>query len=137
MCKYLLGWIDFVNTVQLCTQYELTANNVSKIWQLLLKFYNHYEREYYKKKPERLPAIVISFHYLLHVADSISNYGPCWSFWQFPMECLCGMLLLLIHSKIHPYSNLANNVLLIEQFNYLPFIQFYKYICKNEKPIKQ
>ncbi|CAG8590114.1 20412_t:CDS:10 [Gigaspora margarita] len=44
-------------------------------------------------------------------SECIANCGPCWSFWQFPIERLCGMLLPLIYSKIHPYSNLANSVI--------------------------
>jgi hypothetical protein len=63
----------------------------------------------------------LCFHYLLHVADSIKNTGPCWATWQFPMERVCGMLLLLAKSRIHPYKNIINNVYLIELINYLPY----------------
>lgn len=66
--------------------------------------------------------MLMSFHYLLHVADSIKNCGPCWVSWQYPMERMCGMLLPLVHSKLHPYINLANNIMLMEKINYLPYI---------------
>ena len=48
--------------------------------------------------------------------------GPCWSYWQFPMERLCGLLIPLVHSKLHPYKNLTNNILLTERFNHLVFV---------------
>jgi hypothetical protein len=48
--------------------------------------------------------------------------GPCWGYWQFPMERLCGLLIPLVHSKLHPYKNLTNNVLLTERFNHLVFV---------------
>lgn len=64
----------------------------------------------------------MSFHYLLHVADSIMNCGPCWAFWQYPMERMCGMLLPLVHSKLHPYVNLANNIIIIEKINHLSYV---------------
>lgn len=66
--------------------------------------------------------MLISFHYLLHVTDSIKNCGPCWTSWQYPMERMCGMLLPLVHSKLHPYINLANNIMLMEKFNHLSYI---------------
>jgi hypothetical protein len=77
---------------------------------------------YYKKEEERLSGMLISFHYLLHISDCIKDCGPCWSFWQFPMERLCGILLPLVHSKLHPYKNLTNNILLLERFNHLSFV---------------
>jgi hypothetical protein len=66
--------------------------------------------------------MLISFHYILHVFDSIIDCGPCWTFWQYPMERLCGMLLPLVRSKLHPYRNLTNNVILAEKFNHLFFL---------------
>ena len=38
------------------------------------------------------------------------------------MERLCGILLPLVHSKLHPYKNLTNNILLLERFNHLIFV---------------
>ena len=58
--------------------------------------------------------ILISFHYLLHVAESIEDFGPCRGYWQFPMERMCGMLIPLVKSQIHPYANLWNNLILNE-----------------------
>ena len=66
--------------------------------------------------------MLMSFHYLLHVADSIKNCGPCWTSWQYPMERMCGMLLPLVRSRLHPYVNLANNIMLIEKINHLSYI---------------
>jgi hypothetical protein len=63
------------------------------------------------------------------VADCIADCGPCYTFWQYPMERLCGML---VHNKCLPYSNLTNNVQLLEIFNHLLFIPSlsHKYLNK-------
>ena len=61
----------------------------------------------------------VCFHYILHVANSIQDTGPCWSTWQFPMERTCGMLQPLAKSKLHPYKNLTNHIYLLELFNNL------------------
>ena len=66
--------------------------------------------------------MLILFYYLLHIADCIADCSPCWSFWQYPMERLYGILLPLVYSRLYPYKNLTNNVLLLERFNYLIFV---------------
>jgi len=76
-------------------------------------------REYLQNKPERLPAALISYHYLLHIATSIYNTGPAWATWQYPMERLCGMLLSLVHSRLHPYINLRNQITMWTRFSHL------------------
>jgi hypothetical protein len=84
---------------------------------------------------DRSNVYLISFHYLLHVADSISDFGPCRGYWQFPMERMCGMLIPLVKSQIHPYANLWNNLVLSERFNHLKYITQYKQVfpSKDEK----
>lgn len=82
--------------------------------------------------------MLMSFHYLLHITDSIKNCGPCWTSWQYPMERICGMLLPLVHSKLHPYVNLANNIILMEKINHLSYIIpkiFIKNTSKNIWPL--
>jgi len=78
-------------------------------------------RNYVQGVPEWLPAMLISFHYLLHIAQSIRDTGPAWATWQFPMERLCGMLLPLVQSRQHPYINLRNQVTYWMQFTHLKF----------------
>ena len=85
----------------------------------------------------RLLAMLISIHYLLHVADSILATGPCWSTWQFPMEWLCGMLLPLMHSKSTPYKNITNNIILHEHLNNLKYLfKSYTNIFPTSQDIK-
>lgn len=93
-----------------------------------------YFREYYQNNGQRLAACKITFHYLLHVADSIKYCGPSWTHWQFPMERMCGILQPLIKSKIKPYSNLANTLVLLQQFYMLPFFSISKAIFKENPP---
>jgi hypothetical protein len=38
------------------------------------------------------------------------------------MERLVGILQPMINSHLHPYTNLVNNILLLEQFNHLKYI---------------
>ena len=82
----------------------------------------HLNREYGGVDEEdRSSVFLISFHYLLHVTQSIEDFGPCRGYWQFPMERMCGMLIPLVKSQIHPYANLWNNLVLNERFNHLKY----------------
>src|SRR5437588_7728124 len=83
---------------------------------------------------DRSSIFLISFHYLLHVVESIEDFGPCRGYWQFPMERMCGMLIPLVKSQIHPYANLWNNLVLNERFNLLKYkTEFYEHIFPKEK----
>ncbi|GBC00575.1 hypothetical protein RclHR1_00390029 [Rhizophagus clarus] len=119
--QIIKGWKYFVDAVRLCQKFTIKKNDLMEIQQLILAFYKHYEMTYYQYEAERLPAMKISFHYLLHLVDSIQATGPCWATWQFPIERLFGMLLPLVQSKLHPYENLVNNITLRERFNHLQF----------------
>jgi hypothetical protein len=50
------------------------------------------------------------------------------------MERMCGILQLLIKSRIRPYSNLANMLTLLQQFYMLPFFSVSKEIFKEKLP---
>ena len=50
------------------------------------------------------------------------------------MERICGMLIPLVKSQIHPYANLWNNLVLNERFNLLKYkIEFYEHIFPQKK----
>ncbi|GES90549.1 transposase domain-containing protein [Rhizophagus clarus] len=93
--QIIKGWKYFVDAVRLCQKFTIKKNDLMEIQQLILAFYKHYEMTYYQYEAERLPAMKISFHYLLHLVD--------------------------IQSKLHLYENLVNNITLRERFNHLQF----------------
>ena len=74
---------------------------------------------------------------MLHVAESIEDFGPCRGYWQFPMERMCGMLIPLVKSQIHPYKSLWNNIILNERFNHLKFNEDYKEIFEEGEEEKE
>ncbi|CAG8793726.1 26192_t:CDS:2, partial [Gigaspora margarita] len=119
--KYINGWAKFVRVMQLCLEPTITNEVLKEIKVLFIDFINHYEQENYQKDPNRLSATLISFHYLLHISDSIFETGPAWATWQFLMERLCEMLIPLVHSRQNPYTNLTNQVTTWTRFTHLQF----------------
>jgi hypothetical protein len=53
------------------------------------------------------------------------------------MERMCGMLIPLVKSQIHPYKSLWNNIILNEKFNHLKFHEYYKQIFPEEEEEKK
>jgi hypothetical protein len=117
--RYLKGWTKFVDGCRLCLKLEITTNELRDIETLFSDFVVHYEKKYYRRETARLLAVLIFFHYLLHIAKFIRNTGPAWATWQYPMERLCGMLLPLVRSRQHPYTNLTNQITIWSQFSHL------------------
>ncbi len=64
---------------------------------ILIKIYQY--RDYTNiDEEDRLNIFLIWFHYLLHVAKSIKDFSLYRKYWQFPMERMCDMFILLIKS---------------------------------------
>ncbi|CAG8820237.1 20556_t:CDS:2, partial [Gigaspora rosea] len=74
--RHLNGWAKFVHAVKLCLKRKIDTAELLEINQLFCEFVTHYEKEYLQNNPLRLPAALISYHYLLHIASSICNTGP-------------------------------------------------------------
>ncbi|RIB11190.1 hypothetical protein C2G38_127932 [Gigaspora rosea] len=136
--KIIQGWSLFVAAVKLCQKRIISSDDINELRRLILGFYDHYEKTYYRQEQIRLPAMKICLHYLLHLVDTIETNGPCWSTWQFPIERLCGMLMPLVQSKLHPYNNLANQIILRERLNHLRFIEnIYQQVYPSRNKIGQ
>ncbi|CAG8541493.1 8207_t:CDS:2, partial [Cetraspora pellucida] len=131
---HMNGWAKFVKAVQLCLEPIISKKELQEIKELFISFVNYYEREYYRREPEWLQATLISFHYLLHIAESIFEMGPPWATWQYPMERLCGMLIPLVRSQQSPYVNLVNQVTLWTQFAHLQYYARYDQKIFAEEP---
>ncbi|KAI0264689.1 hypothetical protein BC834DRAFT_825984, partial [Gloeopeniophorella convolvens] len=59
---------------------------------------------------------------LLHLADNITQMGPVWCYWAFPMERFCGSLLPAVKSRKHPYICLNHRVRDIAQLNQIKLL---------------
>ncbi|CAI2181758.1 5406_t:CDS:2, partial [Funneliformis geosporum] len=93
--RYINGWAKFVKATQLCLEPVIFKQELEEIQTHFVGFVHHYENEYYQRDSDRLPATLISFHYLLYIMKSIQETGPPWLTWQFLIERLCGMLIPL------------------------------------------
>ena len=58
----------------------------------MIAFVHHYEQAYYQFKFHRLSACKPVIHALLHVVTCIRKMGPMWSYGQWTMERMVGLL---------------------------------------------
>ncbi|GET04964.1 transposase domain-containing protein [Rhizophagus clarus] len=107
--KHINGWINYVKAVKLSLKYVISNDDLQEIKCSLIMFYNYYENE------------------------NIEYSGPCWAYWQFPIERLCGMLIPMVYSKLRPYTSLSNNLTLLDQLNHLQYTKEGKSIISNSE----
>lgn len=69
-----------------------------------------------------MPACLLVFHHLLHVAETLRLFGPLGSTWSFVMERYIGILGPIVRSRKLPAQNLANTCLMINRLNQIPYI---------------
>jgi hypothetical protein len=74
------------------------------------KFHSNLYRLYYENNPARLSACPLTIHGLLHIAWGIKVAGPVWTYWAYPMERHCNVLLQAIKSRRRPYASISSFV---------------------------
>lgn len=129
-------WISFAEALTLMRKWDLTNNEINTIERLTIRFVEHYEAEYYQYQDKRLAACKATFHYLLHIAQSIRDCGPPGVFWQFPMERQCGFLGQAVKSRANANRNLSLCILYSTQLHFLaiayPLLDFTELVVDRE-----
>ncbi|CAI2190682.1 18548_t:CDS:2 [Funneliformis geosporum] len=70
---YINGWAKFVYAVKLCLKKTITITELTEINKLFCEFVTHYDR---LNNSSQIPAVLISYHYWLHITTSIRNTRP-------------------------------------------------------------
>ena len=74
-------------------------------------------RLYYENNPTQLSACPLTIHALLHIAWGIKVAGPVWTYWAYPMERHCNVVLQAIKSRHHPFASINSFVTATAQLN--------------------
>ena len=92
----------------------LSSTLVQRLRRLTVRFYKHFEKEYFRFRRDRLSLMKYSFHLLLHLSECVQDCGPLCNVDQFKMERYVGYLRTLLQSKFRPVRNLTRNLLTLE-----------------------
>jgi hypothetical protein len=79
-------------------------------------------RVYYQYKWAKMGACLAVFHLLIHFGDNIKWLGPVHTYWQYPMERLCGIFVPFAKSKKMAYESLVNEVESLQQIFCLEYL---------------
>ncbi|KAJ8456982.1 hypothetical protein ONZ45_g18499 [Pleurotus djamor] len=116
---YYTHFVELVRLVRLCLQFEISSEEIDEIREGFSNWVLKYEKLYYQYSPDRLATCPLTIHGLLHIADGITEMGPVWAYWAFPMERYCGKLQRGIKSRRFPFASLDNFVLYHAQLSHI------------------
>ena len=111
MEKYFSGWKQFVMLCQLCSIPHPKREELKKIKICALKFYLHFEKDYFMYKQENISMMKLVFHLLLHIGRSLEDCGPLCNLDQFKIERYIGTLQRVVHSRSRAVENLELNIM--------------------------
>ena len=109
--KYFAGWKHFVAVCQLCSVPHPTREELKKMKECALKFYLHFEKDYFMYKEENVSMMKLVFHLLLHIGRSMEDCGPLCNLDQFKVERYIGTLERVVHSRARAVENLELNII--------------------------
>ena len=103
-------WLLLVYAMNILPSDQLTEPILSNVESLLINFVIQYENLY---GPQNMSYNV---HQLLHIVDSVRNWGPLWYNSAFPFESMNGKLLKLFHGTQFRGIQILDNALYPHHF---------------------
>lgn len=99
---YLVG-VDLLSELaDLSFRSAVKRSEIDLMWSISRKYVEHYEQKYYMFSPDRTNLCKSVIHILLHLVDSMKNYGPLIGVSQYWKEGFIGW--------INQRSNARNNI---------------------------
>lgn len=106
--KYLRHWSLFVITINILLQDSITHTALTKAKSLVVKFVVKFQSFYGKQ------SMTYNVHLLLHLCQSVENYGPLWAHNTFPFENANRLLLKNKHSPARIIPQLTKRILFFQ-----------------------
>lgn len=91
---------------------DLNEEKLNKCNKVITKFVKDYEKHYGQKN------MVYNVHLLLHLVESVRNFGPIWGFALFPYENLNGLLKSFVKGPKDPIIQINTKYLLYHDLNF-------------------
>ncbi|XP_051172372.1 uncharacterized protein LOC127288776 [Leptopilina boulardi] len=110
---YLNHWSFFVEAIYILSTEEIKVSEIDLADELLHKFVAGTEKLYSKW------AMTFNIHSLLHLANSVSDWGPLWAHNAYPFESENGRLLRSTHSTKGIHHQICRHVSLQSSLNLL------------------
>ena len=102
--KYLKHWVLLVEAVHILLQKSVTVLELRRAHQLLKKFVALTE-VYYTKD-----AMSYNIHQLIHMVQSVLDWGPLWAHCGYPFESGNGKILRMVHAAKGVLNQIFRNL---------------------------
>lgn len=88
---YMRNWMKFVHIMHILLGKSVALDQLAIVKKGLLSFLTVYQELYGKKH------MTYNAHLLIHLVDSVREWGPLWCYSSFPFESMNGTLLKLLN----------------------------------------
>ncbi|KAH8924629.1 hypothetical protein BT69DRAFT_1217563 [Atractiella rhizophila] len=135
--NYYKHFLDLRKIVISCISYRLDPEGRADVREHVERWEADYEQLYYQYKYQRLSACPSVLHRFLHIPDFHDWIGPSWATWAFAGERLLGILKTHLGSRIHPYENLMNHIVQMEQLRQIKIKYHLTFDSDNDRSLTQ
>ena len=108
---YMDGITMFSELVDICTRPQVSSNEICRVRETAVKFFDNFERCYYRYRQDRFGFCKSVFHVLLHLADCMERFGPLIGVSQYWLEGYIGWVGQRNNSRIRPGQSMIKNAL--------------------------
>lgn len=136
--KHLLHWVNFVEGVYLLSQTSILKSEIKKADYLLKQFVADAELLYSKS------VMTYNVHQLVHISQSVINWGPLWSHSGYAFESGNGEIVTFIQAAKGVLNQITRCIAFRQNETYLKANVFEKskkilelYDCLSSKHVKR
>eukprot|EP00172_Hildenbrandia_rubra_P001086 Plantae.Rhodophyta-Hildenbrandia_rubra.ctg16499.p1 GENE.Plantae.Rhodophyta-Hildenbrandia_rubra.ctg16499~~Plantae.Rhodophyta-Hildenbrandia_rubra.ctg16499.p1 ORF type:complete len:330 (+),score=35.68 Plantae.Rhodophyta-Hildenbrandia_rubra.ctg16499:90-992(+) len=97
--KHLTGWKHFVEACRICALPDPAREEVIDLRRHAALFFEHCERDHFKRKKESVKMMKYVLHLILHLADGMEQAGPLRNVDQLKMERFAGNIDITLKAK--------------------------------------
>ena len=108
---YWKHWDLFVDIANIFLRHSLTTADLCQIQWFCKQFVTEFVRLFFRHYPNQIKLCRYSVHAMLHLSQCLEVVGPCFTFWEFPMERICGEILHQTKSSVLPYGTLIKTII--------------------------
>ncbi|RPA72547.1 hypothetical protein BJ508DRAFT_334940 [Ascobolus immersus RN42] len=114
--------MNMVEAMRLSTRKVLDEYEAEEVGERFFQFVEYYEKEIYRYDIDRVTACLPTIHQLRHVHEAILNWGPTFSYAQWTVERINGMITSAVKSRKQPDENIATILEVDIHSSLLPFV---------------
>ncbi|XP_040064449.1 uncharacterized protein LOC120838538 [Ixodes scapularis] len=104
---YYRNWIKFVQLIHFLLMEPVPSDKLKALGQRMKVFLKEFEELYGKKH------LTYNAHLLLHLVDSVKEWGPLWNYSAYPFESMNGRIVKLVNGPRYAQWQIVEKILIL------------------------